>query len=92
MTGEHSCALTALAKEKITLEEYYRWMFENTVPGLPEKAGERGLTPLEYMRRHGCVEIARDQYRQHEAEVETDLGEPRSAAASARSRPRSAGS
>jgi anaerobic selenocysteine-containing dehydrogenase len=58
--------------EKITLEEYYRWMFENSVPGLPEKAAAQGLTPLEYMRRHGCVEIARDEYHQHEQEVHID--------------------
>jgi anaerobic selenocysteine-containing dehydrogenase len=55
--------------EKITLEEYYRWMFENSVPGLPEQAAAAGLSPLEYMRRHGCVEIAREEYRQHEQEV-----------------------
>jgi hypothetical protein len=24
--------------EKITVSEHYQWMFENTVPGLPEKA------------------------------------------------------
>ncbi|HET9721332.1 MAG TPA: molybdopterin dinucleotide binding domain-containing protein, partial [Solirubrobacteraceae bacterium] len=57
------------AGEKITLEEYYRWMFENSVPGLPEKAAAEDLTPLQYMRRHGVVEIGRDEYHQHEAEV-----------------------
>ena len=56
--------------EKIRLEEYYRWMFENSVPGLPEKAAAEGMEPLEYMRRYGCVEISRDDYAQHEAEVE----------------------
>ena len=55
--------------EKITLEEYYRWMFENSVPGLPEKAAAEDLEPLQYMRKYGCVEIARDEYLQHEAEV-----------------------
>ncbi len=55
--------------EKIRLEEYYRWMFENTVPGLPEKAQAEGLTPLEYMRSYGAVEISRDDYAQHEEEV-----------------------
>src|SRR5579875_294530 len=60
--------------EKIKLEEYYRWMFENSVPGLPEKAAAEGLTPLEYMRRYGAVEIARDEYHQHEAEVEAPAG------------------
>jgi anaerobic selenocysteine-containing dehydrogenase len=57
--------------EKITLREYYRWMFEHSVPGLPEKAAAKGLTPLEYMRRHGAVEIAGDVYDLHEQAVET---------------------
>jgi anaerobic selenocysteine-containing dehydrogenase len=63
--------------EKITLEEYYRWMFENSVPGLPEKASAEGLDPLGYMRRYGCVEVSRDDYGEHDEEV-TDLegGEP----------------
>jgi len=45
--------------EKITVEEYYRWMFENTVPGLPEAAAREGLTPFEYMRKYGAFEIRR---------------------------------
>ncbi len=56
--------------EKIKLEEYYRWMFENSVPGLPEKAEADGRTPLEYMRHHGVVEISTEEYAQHENEVE----------------------
>ena len=56
--------------EKITLEEYYRWMFDNSVPGLPEKAEAEGLDPLGYMRRYGAVEVSRGDYAQHEAEVE----------------------
>jgi anaerobic selenocysteine-containing dehydrogenase len=55
--------------EKITLAEYYRWMFEHSVPGLPEKAAAEGRTPLEYMRRHGVVEIAAGEYGKHEEEV-----------------------
>jgi anaerobic selenocysteine-containing dehydrogenase len=55
--------------EKITLSEYYRWMFEHSVPGLPEKAAAEGLDPLAYMRRYGAVEISRDDYAQHEVEV-----------------------
>jgi hypothetical protein len=31
--------------EIITVEEYYRWIFENSVPGLPETAAQEGLTP-----------------------------------------------
>ncbi|GAC1467477.1 MAG: molybdopterin-dependent oxidoreductase [Ktedonobacteraceae bacterium] len=42
---------------KLTIEEYYRWIFENSVPGLPEAAAKEGLTPLEYMRAYGCFEI-----------------------------------
>ncbi len=56
--------------EKIRLEEYYRWMFENSVPGLPEKAAAEDLTPLQYMRRYGAVEISRGDYAAHEAPVE----------------------
>ena len=45
--------------EKIRLEEYYRWMFENSVPGLPEKPPpRRAWTPLAYMRRYGAFEIS----------------------------------
>ena len=44
--------------EKLTVDEYYGWMFENSVPGLPERAAAEGLTPLECMRRYGAFEIA----------------------------------
>jgi anaerobic selenocysteine-containing dehydrogenase len=43
--------------ERITVDEYYGWMFENSVPGLPEAAAREGLTPLGYMRRYGAFEI-----------------------------------
>ena len=46
--------------EKLTVDEYYRWIFEHSVPGLPERAAQEGLTPLEYMRRYGAFEVARD--------------------------------
>ncbi len=45
--------------EKITVDEYYGWIFDNTVPGLPAAAAAEGLTPLEYMRRYGAFEVAR---------------------------------
>ena len=46
------------AGEKITIHEHYRWIFENSVPGLPEAANsEENLTPLEYMRRYGAFEV-----------------------------------
>ena len=44
--------------EKMTVDEYYGWIFANTVPGLPEVAAREGLTPLEYMRRYGAFEVA----------------------------------
>ncbi|HUR74596.1 MAG TPA: molybdopterin-dependent oxidoreductase, partial [Sporichthya sp.] len=52
--------------EKVTVDEYYRWIFENRIPGLQEKAEAEGLTPLEYMRKYGVVEIADNLYRQDE--------------------------
>ena len=44
--------------ERLTIDEYYGWMFANSVPGLREKAVAEGLTPLQYMRRYGAFEIA----------------------------------
>ena len=52
--------------EKLKVEEYYRWIFENAVPGLPAKAAAEGMSPLEYMRRYGAFEISRDSYNRHE--------------------------
>ncbi|HEV7377008.1 MAG TPA: molybdopterin-dependent oxidoreductase [Pyrinomonadaceae bacterium] len=43
--------------ERLGVDEYYEYIFENSVPGLNEKATEEGLTPLEYMRRYGAFEI-----------------------------------
>ena len=43
--------------ERITMDEYFGWMFENTVPGLPEAAAKEGSTPLAYMRKYGAFEI-----------------------------------
>ncbi len=55
--------------EKLTVDEYYGWMFENSVPGLPEKAAAEGLTPLEYMRRYGAFEVTKGVGPLHEQEV-----------------------
>ena len=49
--------------EKVTVDEYYRWVFENQVPGLPEKATAAGLTPLQYMRKFGAVSVGESLYR-----------------------------
>ncbi len=43
--------------ERITVDEYFGWMFENSVPGLAEAAAREGLTPLAYMRKYGAFEI-----------------------------------
>ena len=43
---------------RLSIDEYYAWIFENSVPGLPEKAALEDLNPLEYMRRYGSFEIA----------------------------------
>ncbi len=55
--------------EKLTVDEYYGWMFENSVPGLPERAASEGLTPLEWMRRYGAFEVSRGDGAVHEREV-----------------------
>ncbi|BDG61474.1 molybdopterin-dependent oxidoreductase [Caldinitratiruptor microaerophilus] len=55
--------------EKIRIDEYYRWIFENGVPGLPEAAERAGLTPFEYMRRHGAFELPGAVYEEHERPV-----------------------
>lgn len=47
--------------EKLAIEEYYRWIFEHSVPGLPEAATKEGLSPLEYMRKYGAFEIPQEQ-------------------------------
>jgi anaerobic selenocysteine-containing dehydrogenase len=56
-------------QEKITVDEYYRWIFENSVPGLPEEAAKHGLSPLEYMRRHGAFLVEQDTYEGHLKEL-----------------------
>jgi anaerobic selenocysteine-containing dehydrogenase len=55
--------------EKVTIEEYYRWIFENSVPGLPEQSLASGLKPLDYMRRHGAFVVKNNVYDQHETRV-----------------------
>ena len=42
---------------RLGVDEYYGWIFENSLPGLPEKAAAENLTPLEFMRRYGAYEI-----------------------------------
>ena len=58
------------AGELITVEEYYRWIFENSVPGLPEAAAKEGLTPLAYMRKYGAFEVTGNNYVPYEQPVQ----------------------
>src|SRR5688572_23362848 len=44
---------------RLTIDEYYGWLFENSVPGLPPLAAAENLTPLEYMRRYGAFEVTK---------------------------------
>jgi anaerobic selenocysteine-containing dehydrogenase len=49
------------------VDEYYGYIFSHSVPGLPEAAAARGISPLEYMRRFGAFEVTGDVYRLNEA-------------------------
>lgn len=53
----------------LTVDEYYAYIFEHSVPGLPERAAAEGLTPLAFMRRYGVFEIARNIGPLHEKPV-----------------------
>jgi anaerobic selenocysteine-containing dehydrogenase len=55
--------------QKLTVDEYYAWMFENSVPGLKETAAAQGLTALEYMQRYGAFAIDGEPYELHETEL-----------------------
>lgn len=55
--------------EKITIDEYYQYIFENEIKGLPEKAAQEGLTPLEYMKKYGAFEIEKHRYEVHMKEL-----------------------
>ncbi len=58
--------------QQITVDEYYGWMFEHSVPGLPEAAAKESLTPLQYMRRYGAFKVDDVAYsKAHEQPVET---------------------
>jgi anaerobic selenocysteine-containing dehydrogenase len=54
------------AERVVSVDEYYGWMFENSVPGLPEAAAAEDLTPLQYMRKYGAFEIDNNVYSVHE--------------------------
>ncbi len=55
--------------EIITIDEYYQWIFENSVPGLPEAAAAENLSPLAYMRKYGAFEVTRENYTPYDKPV-----------------------
>ncbi len=55
-----------LPEQKLRVDEYYRWIFENSVPGLPETSAKEGLTPLNYMRKYGAYLVEENIYGIHE--------------------------
>ncbi len=57
--------------KKMTVDDYYRWIFENSVPGLPEAAATEGLKPLEYMRKYGAYLIEDNVYKVHETAIKS---------------------
>ena len=60
--------------ERMTMDDYYGWMFEHSVPGLPEKAAEQGLTPLAYMRKFGAFKVDDVSYSQAHEQVVSSGG------------------
>ena len=62
--------------DKLTVDEYYQWIFEHSVPGLPEAAATEGLSPLGYMRKYGAFEVRTGAARFYEDPVAAeDLAE-----------------
>jgi anaerobic selenocysteine-containing dehydrogenase len=61
--------------ERLTVDEYYGYIFENSVPGLPERAAAENLSPLEFMRRYGSFEVRKKVgaiYQESVPEVELE--------------------
>ncbi|HKR01899.1 MAG TPA: molybdopterin-dependent oxidoreductase [Pyrinomonadaceae bacterium] len=58
--------------ERLSVDEYYEYIFENSVPGLRERAAGEGLTPLEFMRRYGAFEIRKKVGAVYEETVPED--------------------
>lgn len=58
--------------EKLRVEEFYRWIFENSVPGLPQAAMRENLAPLEYMRKYGAFLVSSDSNELEAGRLQTD--------------------
>jgi anaerobic selenocysteine-containing dehydrogenase len=57
---------------RLGVDEYYEWIFDNSLPGLPEKAAAENLTPMEFMRRYGAYEVRRKVGAIYEETVPAD--------------------
>ncbi len=57
--------------EKINIDEYYQFIFENT-KGLTETAKKEGLTELDYMKRYGAYEVERHKFKKNETPLTED--------------------
>ncbi len=57
--------------DKLSVDDYYRHLFENSVPGLPQAAAAQGLSALDYMRKYGAFEIASSVYELHRKELDS---------------------
>ena len=58
--------------EKLRIGEYYRWIFENSVPGLPQVAAKEGLVPYDYMRKYGAFLIEDEVYGIHAKSLKSE--------------------
>ncbi len=54
--------------KKITIDEYYQYIFEHT-PNLPEAAAKEGLTELDYMKKYGAFEVEPHTYKKNETVI-----------------------
>ena len=56
--------------ELIGQDEYWAYIFDHSVPGLPAAAAKEGLSPLAYMRKYGAFAVMDENYVPYEAEAE----------------------
>jgi anaerobic selenocysteine-containing dehydrogenase len=57
---------------RLSVDEYYGFIFDNSLPGLPQRATEEGMTPLEFMRKYGAFEVRKKIGALHEELVSAD--------------------
>ena len=57
------------AGQKITIDEYYQYIFEHT-PNLPEAAAKEGISELDYMRKYGAFEVEPHTYKKNESVID----------------------